>query len=126
MDEQACQFFGVGPVLPVHDIGTTVAYYRDQLGFNAEPLWGDPPTHGSVNRDRVGLQFTQAPNDFSSSDYPGYTYIFVTDVDQVAAEYRRNGISLAQEPTNHVHGMREFEIKDCNGYRLRFGQYLDQ
>ncbi len=53
------QLFGTNPVLPVPDVRAAVAYYCDRLGFTFDALTDDdPPTHGSVTRDRVGMQFT--------------------------------------------------------------------
>ena len=72
------QFFGTNPVLPVPDVRAAVAYYCDRLGFTFDALTDDdPPTHGSVTRDRVGIQFTQVAD--SAPPYTGWTYIFVTD-----------------------------------------------
>jgi hypothetical protein len=34
-------------------------------------------------------------------------------------------VTISREPRDHEHGMREFEIEDPDGHRLRFGQYLD-
>jgi len=32
-------------------------------------------------------------------------------------------VRITRELASHAHGMREFEIEDCNGFRIRFGQY---
>lgn len=87
------QFFGTTPVLPVPDVRAAVAYYCDRLGFTFDALTDDdPPTHGSVTRDRVGIQFTQVAN--APAPYAGWTYIFVTNVDQLVADYRAKGVKL--------------------------------
>lgn len=84
------QFFGTSPVLPVPDVGAAVAYYCDTLGFTLDALTDDPPTHGSVTRDRVGIQFTQVAG--AVPPYAGWTYIFVTDwaVSRRVALHRAN------------------------------------
>ena len=33
-------------------------------------------------------------------------------------------VRITRDLESHDHAMREFEIADCNGFRLRFGQYL--
>jgi len=117
------QFFGTNPVLPVPDVRAAVAYYCNQLGFTFDALTDDtPPTHGSVTRDRVGIQFTHVAD--APVSYAGWTYIFVTDVDQLVAAYRATGVTITRPPTSYSYGLREFEIVDLHGYRLRFGQYL--
>jgi catechol 2,3-dioxygenase-like lactoylglutathione lyase family enzyme len=119
------QFFGTNPVLPVLDVRTAVAYYCDLLGFTFDALTDDdPPTHGSVTRDRVGIQFTHVRD--GMPPYGEWTYIFVTDLDRLVADYRATGVTITVPPASHAYGMREFEIVDLHGYRLRFGQYLTE
>lgn len=125
MTHRAPNLFGAGPVLPVSDVFAAVEYYREILGFAEDLLWGDPPTHGSVTRCRVGIQFTKVSPVQAAQAYAGWTFIFVEEIDQLFAEYRANGVVVTQELTSHTHGMREFEIQDLNGHRLRFGQYLE-
>jgi catechol 2,3-dioxygenase-like lactoylglutathione lyase family enzyme len=118
------EFFGVGPVFPVHDVAKAVEFYRSKLGFDLDFVMGDPPDHGSVTRCRVGIQFTKAPEEFVASSFPGWTYIFVDNIDALHSEYVERGVTLTQPLKSHEHGMREFEIQDINGFRLRLGQYL--
>ena len=118
------KIFGTGLVLPVHDINAAVDFYCDTLGFDHDFVMGDPPTHGSVTRCRVGIQFTNAPAGFDPAGYPGYTYFFVDNIDKLHAEYRKKNVRVTRDLESHDHGMREFEIADCDGFRLRFGQYL--
>ena len=111
-------------MLPVPDVRAAVEWYRDMLGFTAEPLWGDPPSHGAAHRNRVGIQFTSAPAAYRPQDYPGWSYVWVTDADALFVEFSQRGVTVLQPPRDETHGMREFAIADLNGYRLRFGQYL--
>lgn len=120
---KACQFFGTGPVLPVPDVEAAVAYYCSQLGFTLDFVMGKPVNHGSVTRDRVGIQFTRAAVPFSPSDYPGWFYFFIENIDLLASEYTGRGITFTRQLETKTHGMREFELLDLNGFRLRFGQY---
>ena len=115
--------FGIGPVLPVHDIQASADYYCRELGFDLNFVMGTPPTHGSVTRCRVGIQFTNAPASFDPASYPGYNYFFVDNIDALYNEYCKKDVKVTRALANHDHGMREFEVVDCNGFRLRFGQY---
>lgn len=119
-----CQFIGVGPVIPVPDVEAAVSYYCERLGFERDFVMGDPPDHGSVTCGKVGIQFTLARVPFVASDYPGWFYLFVENIDALAAQYAHCGVILSRALQSHEHGMREFEILDLNGFRLRFGQYL--
>ena len=118
------EIFGTGPVLPVQDIRGAVNFYCDASGFDRDFVMGDPPTHGSVTRCRVGIQFTNAHADFHAAGYPGDNYFFVANIDKLYAEYTRKSLRVTRDLESHDHGMREFEIVDCNGFRLRFGPYL--
>ena len=119
-----CSFIGCGPVLPVRDIEATVAYYCEQLGFELDFVMGEPAAHGSVTRGRVGIQFTLSSGPFEPSSYPEWTYLFVENIDALASEYEQRGLVFVRPLASQGHGMREFELLDCNGFRLRFGQYL--
>ena len=117
------EIFGTGPVLPVHDIQAAADYYCKELGFELDFVMGTPPTHGSVTRCRVGIQFTKAPAGFDPASYPGYNYFFVDNIDALYDEYGKKDVKVTRPLESHDHGMREFEVVDCNGFRLRFGQY---
>ena len=116
--------FGVSPVLPVPDVEAAVDWYAKHLGFNREPLWGDPPPHGSANRGRVGIQFTLAP-DYDPRSFAGSIYVFVDDAAGFATELAGNAVEIAEPVEAKDYGMVEFAIHDLNGYRIVFGQYRD-
>ncbi|MEX0761247.1 MAG: glyoxalase superfamily protein [Dehalococcoidia bacterium] len=125
MSKDGCMLFGTGPVLPVKDIVSAVNYYCEELGFALDLVHGDPPTHGSVTRCSVGIQFTPAPGGFEASDYPGWVYVFVDGIDDLFEEYRGRNVTITKEIESYGYGMREFEVKDLDGNRLRFGAYLN-
>ncbi|MBL8524988.1 MAG: VOC family protein [Betaproteobacteria bacterium] len=124
MFKKKCALFGTGPVFPVNDVGASVDFYCQTLGFTLDFVMGDPPDHGSVTRDKVGIQFTRSPEPFDARAYPGWTYFFVENIDLFYAELAARGVNVTQALESRDHGMREFEIRDVNGFRLRFGQYL--
>jgi len=124
MSEKVPELFGVGPVLPVHDVAKTVEFYCSMLGFELDFVMGTPPDHGSVTRGRVGIQFTLAPAEFVVTSFPGWIYIFVDNIDTLHSEYLERDVQITRPLESCEHGMRELEIQDLNGFRLRFGQYL--
>ena len=117
------ELFGAGPVFPVPDVQAAVDYYQNTLGF-ALDFVQDPPEHGAVTRGRVGIQFTHVPDIERSDRHSGWTYIFVSNIDALYEEFQGNGAAVTVGLENHDHGMREFELEDLNGYRIRFGQYI--
>jgi catechol 2,3-dioxygenase-like lactoylglutathione lyase family enzyme len=120
----APELFGLGAVLPVRDVDASVAYYRDVLGFTVDFVMGQPSDHGSVTRNRVGIQFTRIDTNGPTAAYAGWTYAFVNGIDRLFEEYESRGVRITQDLASRDHGMREFEIADLNGHRLRFGQYM--
>ncbi len=49
-------------------------------------------------------------------------YFIVDDVDALAAEFASRGVTLARKICDQPYGCRDFDVLDCNGYRLCFGQ----
>ncbi|MEW6323127.1 MAG: hypothetical protein AB1635_18825 [Acidobacteriota bacterium] len=47
--------------------------------------------------------------------------MWVDDADALAAEFRSKNARLAREPCDQPYLCRDFEVDDCNGYRLCFG-----
>lgn len=120
------------PYLLVDDVYRSAEYYRDVLGFRFEQFWGEPPRFVMVIRDAATImmrQPLQAPGSVHrpNSDHIEHSfdaYVRVDHVDALYREYQHSGAKLLYEPYDQPHDCREFEIEDCNGYRLCFGQDL--
>lgn len=118
----------IHPIFLVHDVVKTAEYYRDKLGFTFNRYWGEPPCFCIVWRDSVeiflkgpecpGQELVVRPNRSHSDAWD--VYIRVTDADAMCAELRGKGVKIVREPENTVYEMREFEIKDINGYAICF------
>ncbi|MEZ4590843.1 MAG: GNAT family N-acetyltransferase [Chloroflexota bacterium] len=123
------EFYRTEPVLLVHDVAETAAFYRDKLGFQIDFLYGDPPVHAGISRgdwttSGAIIQLTQVPpeRDIVPS---AYLYIFVgRAIDDLYEAYKAQGITVRDEPTSYPWGLREFAIEDNNGHILRFGTHV--
>lgn len=123
----------VAPYFIVDDVVTTANYYRDRLGFRYERFWGDPPGFCMVTRSGVVIMLAQLettgvirPN--RSVDPEGGAwdaYIWIDNAAGLCAEFRSNGVTIVRDLVDQPYGCRDFEIDDCNGYRLCFGQDLE-
>lgn len=118
-------FFGVIPVFLVDDVVATVEYYRDVLGFEVDFVYGEKPVYASVSRDDAIVNFTRSDppgrrNSVRGSGVGNGTdaYIVVDSVDEVYQELKYHAANIVVELEDHEYGMREFQIEDCNGYRL--------
>ena len=117
----APQFFTV-------DIPSTLAYYKDKLGFQCLGTWQDPPVYAIVARDQQTIHFRCAEpptaNPDKYSDELLDAYILVEDADRLYAEYAARGVEFTRELGNTSWHSREFVVKDCDGRLLAFGTNL--
>jgi catechol 2,3-dioxygenase-like lactoylglutathione lyase family enzyme len=125
-----CTMNRVAPYFLVDDILATAEFYRDVLGFTFDEFFGDPPSFTIVERNEVRIMFRQVrppkagvarPNR-SVMDETFDAYIYVSDVDKLAAELRAKQADIVEGPINRIYRMRELLVRDCNGYVLAFGQ----
>jgi RimJ/RimL family protein N-acetyltransferase/uncharacterized glyoxalase superfamily protein PhnB len=120
------KFYRTEPVLFVHDVQETAAFYRDRLGFHIDFLYGHPPSHAGVSRgDWTGsgavLQLSQIPPNRPVTP-SGYLYIFVSsEIDDLYAQYKTKGVAIHSPLQSFPWGFMEFTIQDNNGHLLRFG-----
>ena len=50
----------IAPQFFTTDMAATLAYYRDQLGFDCVGTWQDPPSYAIVARDQHKINFRLA------------------------------------------------------------------
>ena len=127
------QFYGLQPVLEVHDVEATASWYRDVLGFTLDFV---DMARGGHARISIGGGGGKSPQRMRFTGYrrrhgtepttAGYTYIHCVRIDELYAEYWRRGVTIRPEyehgPIKKPWGLREFEIEDCNGHILLFAQ----
>jgi catechol 2,3-dioxygenase-like lactoylglutathione lyase family enzyme len=106
--------------LSVRDVRAAVEFYANQLGFVVAFTEGEPPSFAGVNLDRVQIFLRQGqPAPESAS-----VYFVVGDVDELCAWYRANGVEIVDPPRDQPYRLREFTIRDLDGYYLNFGHRL--
>jgi len=70
-----------------------------------------------VFRDNVRIFLCQG-----AQGGPGtWLSVFVHDVDALYEDYQRRGAIIRQAPTNFPWGIREMNVEDLDGHRLRMG-----
>ena len=120
----------IAPYFIVDDVIATANYYRDSLGFHYERFWGDPPAFTMVKRHGLVVMLGQLerqglmrPNNRVEPEEGVWdAYIWIDDADALYAEFQSHGVKIAREICDQPYGCRDFDIEDCNGYRLCFGQ----
>jgi predicted enzyme related to lactoylglutathione lyase len=121
--------WGVAPYFLVDDVVATANYYRDKLGFSFERFWGEPPCFCMVTRGGVVIMLSQTtttgimrPNHVADPEREAWdAYVWVDNADALYAEFKSRGVTIAREICDQPYGCRDFDVADCNGYRLAFG-----
>ncbi len=121
------------PVLEVRDVQAAIDWYLDKLAFELEFKVGEPPIYACLGRNVCSkgapacLRFTEWCRDRDEPANSGWLAIYVGDhVNELYEEFRAKGVTFSRELANHEYGMREFEIRDCNGHYLRFGGSIEE
>lgn len=132
----------ITPNFGVQDIRKTVSFYQDVLGFELE--MAVPEDKGSIegkfdenknyvyammSRDEVGLMFQRT--DSLGEDVPALKdvkqgasvsfYIEVQDIDSLYQDIKSKADVIIDLQTTW-YGLKEFYIRDCNGYILVFAE----
>jgi uncharacterized glyoxalase superfamily protein PhnB len=53
-------------------------------------------------------------------------YVWVDDADALYDEFKQQGVTIARDICDQDYGNRDFDILDCNGYRLCFGHNIEK
>lgn len=112
----------VVPMLTVPDVAASVSFYRDTLGFacaNGMSGWA------SMNKDGVEIMFA-LPNahlPFERPQFTGSLYFRCGDVDSLWQAVKDKA-EIVYPLESFDYGMREFAMRDNNGYLLQFGQEI--
>jgi predicted enzyme related to lactoylglutathione lyase len=107
----------------------TANFYRDKLGFHYARFWGDPPCFWMVKRSGIIIMLSQfdnpgsmRPNRLADPNGEAWdAYIWVDNADTLCGEFKAKGVKIARDIRDQPYGNRDFDIEDCNGYRLCFG-----
>ncbi len=109
------------PVLPVNNVGESIKWYVEKLGFQVNFQWQDPPTYAVLERDDLKVHLTQKEDQYVPSSVHTHLYFFVHDVDQLYQELKDKDLNLSA-PEEFEYGMREFDLIEPNGFRFTFGK----
>ena len=126
----AIRITSTAPVLLVPDVAYAVAYYCVVLGFKVEFVQHEH--YIAVFRDGVhvhlaasnGVELRSNRVAWTQTVQPADVNFFVSDADALFEEFSKKGAEIDEPPTNQKYGVRDFQVKDCNGYLLRFNQIL--
>jgi catechol 2,3-dioxygenase-like lactoylglutathione lyase family enzyme len=123
--KQPIETYSLQPVLAVPEVRATAEYYRDKLGFTIGFLFGDPPTYaglwlGAWTATGANIHLAHKVGPTPVETFSLYVNVG-PGIDELHAIYQARGVDMQGEVVQQPWGMREFAIRDCNGYLLRFG-----
>jgi predicted enzyme related to lactoylglutathione lyase len=127
--------WNIAPYFLVDDVVSTANYYRDQLGFEYERFWGEPPAFCMVSRGGIVIMLSchqkrgvMRPNRLADPEAGDAwdAYIWVEDADALYAEFQSKVVKITRGICDQHYGCRDFDVEDCNGYRLCFGHNAEQ
>jgi catechol 2,3-dioxygenase-like lactoylglutathione lyase family enzyme len=106
-------FERAAPTFPVRDVDAALAFYAT-LGFEVRRYAADE--YGFATRDAVEIHLGRG----GEIDGRATAYLFVSDADAVAAEWRAAGAEV-HGPQDTAWGRHEGAMVDPDGNVIRFG-----
>ena len=119
-------FVRSAPIPAVRDVLKSRVFYCNALRFRTGGVWGEPPCFAIVGRDTITVFLDQAPDGAPIPYNHGWAaYLYVTNVNALAAEFSANGVELIRGPKEADYGCREVDIRDPDGHLIGFSQDLN-
>jgi catechol 2,3-dioxygenase-like lactoylglutathione lyase family enzyme len=131
MSEESVDFVCAVPVLLARDLEATIDFYTRLLGFKLDFRHGEPTSYVGFSRGNAFLHYAAAAPVGGGNSVawrpgmqPADVNFFVRDVDALHEEFRQRGAAILAEPKTQSYGIRDLDVRDPNGYVLRFNQIL--
>src|ERR1051325_8896823 len=123
----------IRPSFIVKDLQTSIAYYRERLGFQLDFEGPDDgPFWAGVSRDGIGIMLKAVapdvlpiPNHARHEWAPPDAHIYSADPDALFDEFTRHGATFVKTLSFVEEGLWGFAIADADGYVLVFYQLRD-
>jgi uncharacterized glyoxalase superfamily protein PhnB len=112
------------PSFTVNDVGASLAFYRDVLGFAEGERWEEKGKLLGVEMLAGPVSFMLGQDDWKKGrdrdKGEGVRIYCKTDqnIDRVAERVKANGGTLSQEPRDEEWGGRAFSVEDPDGYKI--------
>ena len=122
----------INPVFAVADVGATIRWYEQELGFAGDPFPShEPYVFGILRRDGIEIMLQrvaeyQKPDLYDLRNGGGVwdAYLRITGSKELY-ERVKDRLELKKPLRRQPYGLSEFEVKDLNGYILVFSELID-
>ncbi len=120
---------GITTMLTVPNVQQTIDFYTETLGFECIETWAEEEkvVWANVQAGQANIMLS-AWNDHEPAEpskLTGLLYCYTNDVDDLWHRLK-DQVEVAWPLETMPYGLKEFAIKDCNGYTLSFGQEVDR
>jgi len=125
----------LSPILWTKDLAASIQFYTNILGFRAQSNF---PNFASLQKGNVEIMLVlpvEEPEDcedpdnkeqfFEKPTLTGSIYITVTGVDDIWSSVK-DRVIIESSIADREYGMRDFSIRDNNGYELVFGENIEK
>jgi len=121
------QILRSAPYFPVPDVAKSASHYERVFGFTPEYSAGSPPEFAMVSRDGFTIMLRLVPDAAAivPNERQGGTwdvFFWARDVDSLHDELQSKGADVVYAPKQTEYGMKEFAVRDSDGYVLGFGE----
>jgi catechol 2,3-dioxygenase-like lactoylglutathione lyase family enzyme len=120
---------GISPFFIVGDVGRTIAFYRDRLGFDVTFQQPSEQSSFAILRREAAQLFVKMeaglsplPNPQRHHEMRWDAFLSVPDPDALAAELAGRGAAFSAPLEDTHDGLRGFEVTDPDGHVLFFGR----
>ena len=123
---------GISPFFIVSHVPTSLAFYRDSLGFEITFQGPEPDDiffgivcRGGAQILMKAVGVTPTPNytrDVKQGIARWDAFVYVPDPDALAAEFATRKVKFFEPLNDTDDGLRGFEVQDSDGYVLFFGR----
>lgn len=112
------------PVFWVDDVRKTIDHYVTVYGFD-ENAYSEESGWGEVGKHDIRIMFSTPPpgSHWEGPRFSGSVYIETDGVD-IWWGFLKERAEVVYPVADFPYGMREFAIRDCNGYLLQIGEKI--
>jgi len=108
----------LAPELPATNLVASLAYYRDQLGFEIKTVLPDR-SYAIVERDGMAIHLFTSDVETSAG-----LHLFTDEIEPLHDELRKRGARITQPVERKPWGNRDFRVADPAGNALKFTEPL--
>jgi uncharacterized glyoxalase superfamily protein PhnB len=118
--------FGLAvPVIAAADVLSTVTWFVRTLGFKQQWIWGEPPVYAGIRSGGAMLYISRDPDMADVIQSRGLMpdiFLWVEDIEHAYDQHQANGAEIVEPLSERPWGVRQYVVREPNGYRLKIAE----